>query len=362
MNDAIGSPVPAEELPVYPTVSLEEIADALPSLGKTLILTHVNPDGDCIGSAFALRDLIRASGGDARVVCPPPLPKRLRFLAGCEEEADRTVLGEGEADGYATILSVDVASPVQLGDLAPLIPRVRFMIDHHGLGTPFAAHFVDPTASAAGEIVCRLYTLLRMRGIIAPLPDAARRLYAAIVSDTGSFKFSNTTEETHRIAGALLSEINEDAAASGRPDTAEVCRSLFGQRTLREMTAQMHAIEGLRFFEDGHLAAVLFTQQMLADWGLTEEDIGNAVETPRAVEGVLVGLSLRQQHDNPREYKVSSRANADVDCAAVCANFGGGGHVRAAGCTIEADTPEEALSVAAEAFGEAVRRYLADHT
>ena len=351
-----------QEVPVTPAVTLEEIADALPSFGKTLILTHVNPDGDCIGSAFALGDLIRASGGEARVVCPTPLPKRLRFLAGNDEEADRTVLGEGEADGYAAILSVDVASPVQLGDFAPLIPRVRFMIDHHGLGTPFAPHLIDPKAAAAGEIVSRLYALLRARGAVPALPDAARRLYAAVASDTGSFRFANTTEETHRIAGALLAEINADAADTGRPDTAEICRSLFGRHTLRELRAEMHAIEGLRFFEDGRLAAVLFTQQMLADWGLTEEDISNAVETPRAVEGVLVGLSLRQQSDDPRAYKVSSRANADVDCAAVCAKFGGGGHVRAAGCTIAADTPEEALSVAAAAFGEAIRARTADNT
>jgi phosphoesterase RecJ-like protein len=348
-------------IPAHPAVTLEEIADALPSFGKTLILTHVNPDGDCVGSAFALGDLIEAAGGKARVVTPTPLPKRLFFLAGNDETAEKTVLGEGEADGYDTILAVDVASPVQLGDFAPLIPRVRFMIDHHGLGTPFAPHCIDPKASAAGEIVSRLYALLRSRGTVPALPDAARRLYASIAADTGSFQFSNTAEETMRIAGALLSEINADAADTGRPDTAEICRALFGRHTIRELRAQMHAVEGLRFYEEGRLAAVLFTQQMLADWGLSEEDIANAVDTPRSIEGVLVGLSLRQQSGDPRAYKVSSRANADVDCAAVCAQFGGGGHVRAAGCTIAADTPEEALSIAAAAFGQAVRRWAEKH-
>ena len=350
------------DAPAYPPVSLGEIADALPSFGKTLILTHVNPDGDCIGSAFALGGLIAAAGGGARVVCPTPLPKRLRFLAGEDEEAGCTVLGEGEADGYDTVLAVDVASPVQLGCLQPLIPRVRFMIDHHGLGTPFAPHFIDPKAAAAGEIVGRLYGLLRARGTVPVLPDAARRIYAAIAADTGSFAFSNTTEETHRIAGALLAETNADAAETGRPDTAELCRLLFGQRTVSELNAERHTVEGLRFYEGGRLAAVLFTQRDLADWGLSEEDIGNAVETPRSVEGVLVALSLRQQKADPREYKVSSRANADVDCASVCRSFGGGGHLRAAGCTITADTPEEALAAAAAAFGEAVRTWAAAHT
>jgi len=95
---------------------------------------------------------------------------------------------------------------------------------------------------------------------------------------------------------------------------------------------------------------VLFTQQMLADAGLTEEEIGNVVDTPRGVEGVLVGLSLRQLASDPMQYKVSARANGNIDVSAVCAGFGGGGHVRAAGCTVTAESPEEALETVVEAF------------
>ncbi|MBE6542022.1 MAG: hypothetical protein E7672_06200, partial [Ruminococcaceae bacterium] len=101
----------------------------------------------------------------------------------------------------------------------------------------------------------------------------------------------------------------------------------------------------------------IFTQDMLAEAGLTEEEIGNVVDTPRGVEGVLVGISLRQLSSDRTQYKVSSRANADIDCAAVCAEFGGGGHTRAAGCTIAANSPEEALSMMADAFGKAVQNY-----
>ncbi len=351
----------AVETPVYDTVSLAEIADTVSSAKNALILTHVNPDGDCIGAAFALRKLILACGGNARVICPNDLPKRLRFLASdslymTEDEEPYNTRFDIETEdisSYDLILSVDVASPMQLGDLAALIPHIRYMIDHHGMGEPFAVNYIDPTASAAGEIIYRLYTELKQRGTVGTVPEAARRMYAAIVSDTGSFKFSNTTPETHRIAAELVGEINH--ADDGGMDTADVCRSLFGQRTLRELTAQMLAIQNLRFYENGRLGAVLFTQQMLADAGLTEEDIGNVVDTPRGVEGVLIGISLRQLAVDPTQYKVSSRANAEIDCAAVCANFGGGGHVRAAGCTITADDPEEALARMAEAFGSAIR-------
>ena len=349
------------ETPVYDTVTLEDIADTVASAKNALILTHVNPDGDCIGAAFALRRLILSCGGQARVICPNDLPKRLRFLASdslymTEDEEPYNTRFDPETEDisvYDCILSVDVASPMQLGDLAVLIPHIRYMIDHHGMGEPFAPNYIDPTASAAGEIIFRLYTGLKQRGTVGIVPEAARRMYAAIVSDTGSFKFSNTTSGTHHIAAELVDEINN--ADDGGMDTADVCRSLFGQRTLKELTAQMLAIQNLRFYENGRLGAVLFTQQMLADAGLTEEEIGNVVDTPRGVEGVLIGISLRQLAADPTQYKVSSRANADIDCAAVCANFGGGGHTRAAGCTITADDPEEALARMAEAFGSAIR-------
>ncbi len=338
----------------YPTLTLADIAEDLPKIKKALILCHVNPDGDTVGSACALRELILALGGEADVRCPMEIPKRLKFLLGdrAENTADNSV---PELSEYDRVIAVDVASPAQLGTFADFSEKIDYMIDHHGTGEPFAPYYVDPMAAAAGEIIFGLARELRKNGKIGDVPSAARAMYAAIVSDTGSFKFSNTTPETHRVAAELVAEIGR--ADDGGADTADICRSLFGQRTLGELTAQMVSIQNLRFFEDGKLGVVLFTQQMLRDVGLSEEEIGNVVETPRCVEGVLVGISLRQSSADPTVYKVSSRANGDIDVAAVCAAFGGGGHTRAAGCTIVADTPEAALAMAAEAFGAAIRDY-----
>jgi len=337
----------------FPAISLEEICDIIEDTPRMLILTHVNPDGDCIGSAFALKLLVEAAGGSARCVCPSDLPRRLRFLMSGQDDM---LFGEDEpTDEYDVICAVDVASPMQLGDLARIMDQVDFMIDHHGVGTRFAPWFVDETASAAGEILYDIYATLAARGVYDTCPDAARRIYAAMVSDTGSFKFSNTTPKTHLIAADLVNIIN--TAEDGGMDTSDVCRSLFGQRTLKELTAQMLAIQNLHFYEDGALGVVVFTQQMLADAGLTEEEIGNVVDTPRGVEGVLVGLSIRQTAADPRQYKVSSRANVECDVSAVCASFGGGGHVRAAGCTVEADSVEEAEEMVIGSFAAAVRAY-----
>jgi len=339
-------------LPVWPTLTLEQIAEGLGKAENVLILTHVNPDGDCIGSAFGLKELLLAMGKQAKVVNPGDIPKRLLFLCG---EQPSFAVEEGELDEYDLVLSIDVASPMQLGAHGRLIPRIDWMIDHHGTGETYAQNYVDPMASAAGEIVYEIYEELKKMGLVSSCPSAARKIYAAIVSDTGSFKFSNTTPKTHRIAAKLVEEIN--GAQDGGMDTTEVCRSLFGQRTLKELTAQMIAIQNLRFYEDGSLGTVLFTQQMLREAGLADEDIGNVVETPRGVEGVLVGISVKQSSEDPNQYRVSSRANGPIDCAAVCASFGGGGHIRAAGCTITASSPEAALEIAADAFSRAVAQY-----
>lgn len=344
-----------EQTPVYPEISLNYIADRLCEAKSALIICHVNPDGDTIGSAFALSLILKSMGKKTRVACDAELPKRLRFLADTEIEAEPVITSvdvETVRESYDLIFSVDVSAPIQLGGMAALIPQIDFMIDHHGTGEPYAPNYVDPRSSAAGEIVYRIYAILKTRGI-PELPEAARRIYAAIVSDTGSFKFSNTTPATHMIAAELVREIN--GADDGGMDTADVCRSLFGQRTLKELTAQMLAIQNLRFYDDGRLGAVLFTQDMLMSAGLTEEEIGNVVDTPRGVEGVLIGISLRQLSADHTQYKVSSRANAEIDCAAVCAAFGGGGHTRAAGCTVTADSPEEALKMVTDAFRAAIR-------
>ena len=255
----------------FPTITLEEIAKLLPKLGKTLILTHINPDGDCLGTAFGLAGILKVLGCPARVACPSPMPNRLHFLAGGD---GCLTPGEGAADGYDSIVAVDVASPNQLGDLGVLIPRVRLLIDHHGTGTPFAPYCTDPTAAAAGEIVFRLWGLLKNAGTFpagcGEDADIARCLYSAVVSDTGGFQFSNTTPDTHRAAADLCGIINAGAAGSGKPDTAALCRMLLATRTRGELTAQMLAVKSMRFYEDGALAAVIFTRQTLEENGISE--------------------------------------------------------------------------------------------
>lgn len=330
-------------------LTVYEISNLIPSDGRTLIIGHVNPDGDCLGSACALRGIIEALGGSADVACDGDVPERLRFICGDVLTFDGVDIG-----GYDHLISVDVASPGQLGRFAEYIPKIEFMIDHHGMGEPYADNLVVPDAAAAGEIVYDIYFEFLLRGKIHRSPRTMRFIYTAIVADTGSFKFSNTTPHTLAVASELCAGIN--TADDGGLDTSDLCRLLFGRFTEREMRAKMLAIQSMRLYEDGRLGVVTFPKSVLEENSLEEGDIGNAVDTPRCIDGVLVALSVKESAE--RTYRVSSRANVDVDCAAVCAMFGGGGHTRAAGCTIEADSIDEAVRIAVDAFGAAVREFV----
>lgn len=330
-------------------LTLSAVSDILCRAQRVLICIHHNPDGDCAGSAFALAQMLRAMGKCARVICADPVPKRLRFTL---REQEDWLYTEGMEAEYDLLCAVDTASVGQLGGLCHLADKIGVSIDHHGTGEIFCPAFVDPAASAAGEILFDLYRMWQETGRIQANADIARLLYTAIVSDTGSFKYSNTTKKTMLAAAELMGEIQ--SATDGGDDIPMLCHRLFECRTLTELRAQRAGIDALRLEHEGELGIVLFTQAMLHDNGLTMEDIANVIGLPRTVDGVKIALAIKQSPDDPTTWRISSRANVDVDVSAVCAAFGGGGHKRAAGCSIVAPDAEAAAAIAIEAFGEAL--------
>ena len=327
-------------------LTLAEISDALCRAERVLIVTHRSPDGDALGSSFALAQMLRWMGKAARVVCEDAVSKRLRFTLREQEDCFYT---EGMETEYDLLCAVDTASVGQLGTLGHLAEKISVSIDHHGTGEVFCPAFVDPVASAAGEILFDLYRLWQEEGKLTADADIARLLYTAIVSDTGSFKYSNTTKKTMLAAAELMGEIQ--SATDGGDDVPMLCHRLFECRTLTELRAQRAGIDSLRLECDGQLGIVLFTQDMLQDNGLTMEDIANAIGLPRTVDGVKVALAIKQSPDDPTQWRISSRSNCDLDVSAVCATFGGGGHKRAAGCSISAPDAEGAMTAAIAAFG-----------
>ena len=333
----------------FAALTLADAAGILEATESALIFIHRSPDPDALGSGFALAQMLRLMGKTARVVCADPVPHRLQFLLREQEDCAYT---EGMEADYALLCAVDTASPGQLGALEPMAEKITLSIDHHGANDPYCANCTIPTAAAAGEILFSLYRMWTESGRIAPSADVCRLLYAALVADTGSFKFSNSTKDTLLCAAELMGEIA--SADDGGDDTAMICHRIFECRTLAELHAQRAGIDALRITHNGELGIVLFTLDMIREAGITQEDIGNIVGLPRTVEGVKVALSVKQSEDEPTQWRISARASCDIDVSAVCASFGGGGHKRAAGCAITAPDADTAYAIVTEAFGRAL--------
>ena len=317
-------------------LSLDAVCDRILAAERPLILSHTRPDGDTVGSAAALSHLFAALGKRAAWDCADPCPRRLAFLFdGCP-------LASREENAGGTVIAVDVASPTQLGGLAERYAAcVAFSIDHHGTGTPFAPTYLSATAAAAGELLYEIGARLVARGAIPALPVAfASAVYAAISSDTGCFRYANVTPHTHEVAAALL--------AAGA-DADRINHLLFECRTESELRAGAIAAENLSLHAGGRIGVVSLS--LRAREGLSDEDFETAVDTARSVAGVEIAVAIREMKGGV--CRVSLRSTG-ADVASVAASFGGGGHLRAAGCTI-AGNPGEALKSLLPRLSDALR-------
>lgn len=337
--------------------NISEVCNLLQSFAKTdkklLLLCHVNPDGDTIGSAFALKKIYALLGGVAYCACTSDSPEYLRFLLDGQDSIEYT---ENIENNYDIIWAVDVASPTQLGRLSFLADQVSLSIDHHENCTLFSSYCLKPEASATGELIFAIYKELIERGCIEKNAAVCRALYAAISSDTGSFQYSNTTPETFRIGGELVETIR-DAGDKGE-ETASIAHRLHGCRSIQELQAQKLVIERLQLAYRGTLAYVCIPASLPEKNGLSDFDFGGMVDIPRSVTGALVGLSLKESKTEPGTYKISARSNCDIDVAAVLSQFGGGGHKRAAGAAVSAATCKEAADKVVAAFADPIKIYL----
>ena len=166
-------------------------------------------------------------------------------------------------------------------------------------------------------------------------------VYAGISGDTGGFKYSNTTERTMLYGAEIISH---------GIDFAEINRLIFDNKTIGEIKGQELAYKHVKILCDGKLAVVLFTKKMREDNSITDEDIGDIVNCIRSIEGVKVAVTVKQTNNDETKYSISSRSNCDIDVSSACAKIGGGGHTRAAGATLYANTPEEAETTIIKLF------------
>ena len=316
------------------SLTMEEVCELLATPANTLILFHRNPDADAVGSAFALKKILSDLGSRAWCVCGNEVPERLAFLADDEQES---VLPASIPQDLTVerIISVDTASPAQLGELQPLYgDRVDLMIDHHETGEAYANHYIQENAAATGEIMFDLVKRFATEGRVTITDRLCMRLYAAISADTGGFRFSNVTSQTHKRAAELV--------ASGI-DCAAINHRLFDCNSMERLRATAAGISNLHRFGDGKVAVITFPYALKVALGLTDTDLEGLVEIARSLMGVCVAIAIRQPGAEG-VFRVSIRSSCTYDVAALCARFDGGGHKKAAGCTLHAADMEEAMN------------------
>lgn len=319
----------------FKRLDMNELCEALCKNCNTLIIYHVRSDADAVGSAFALRELLWRMGIPTICACADEIPERLRFIS--EAVQGSVVIEDDMAIDFDRVISVDSASSSQLGSLFQRIRKdVDIMIDHHKMGTVYADYYIDAEASATGEIIYEIAKKLVADGKLSEIPNRVIQcVYAAISSDTGCFRFANVTPKTHRIAAELL-----EAGA----DAVDINHKLYSSKTPKQMRAEGEASRRLKVWNDGRIASVTFPYELKKALELADEHLETIIDIPRSVAGVEVAFSVRQPEDN-RGFRVSMRSATDFDVSAVCALFGGGGHVRAAGCSVEASSVDEAEAI-----------------
>lgn len=323
----------------------KELADVFRPGQRVCLITHVNPDGDGLGSEVGLLHLLRARGIEAVVTNPTPTPPRLRFIFDGLPGIDKTADAVKEIRRADAIVVLDISDIGRLGALGQEVQKRGVpvaCIDHHVSegSLPDGPRYVDPTAAATGELVFEIAVAC---GWNVSLP-IAQALYVAIMTDTGGFRFSNTHPRTLRIGADLLErglhpdQIYSQVYASvpeGRP-------RLVGE-----------ALQTLVVEHDVGLAWITIPPGAIERHGLTADDLDGVVEFPRSIQGVNMALMFREISRG--RVKVSLRSVGDVNVAEFARSFGGGGHTKAAGLSVEGSLAEVQTQVL-----EAARVYLAD--
>ncbi len=294
-------------------IDLRKTAKMLQSYDKILLLCHSHPDGDTLGSATALAHALSAKGKKIRVECSDPIPKDFGFmfegLANDEFEPE-------------LIAAIDVADIKLLGrdSEGKYQGKIGLCIDHHGSNMMYADKIcLEPDSASTAEMM-----FLLLKELDAEItPQIASCLFTGVTTDTGCMRFSNTTPRTFEIAAEL---------AKLGADTYNIIQVFFETKTRTYAALERLALEGMRFYFSDRCAVICVTQDMYKRSGSDESETDRLANLPRQIEGVLVGVSMRELKDG--SFKASVRTHGDIDASAICKRLGGGGHMGAAGCTL----------------------------
>ena len=302
--------------------TLAQIADALRSHQRFVVMSHLRPDGDAIGCEVALALCLKEMGKEVAVWNHDGALEKLRFLPGSELIAKPPA----EPLDFDVALALDTSTQQRLGDCPAAVrsAKVWINIDHHISNTGYGdLVYIDPLAPAAGQIV---FELIRAAGL--PLTAAiADNLWAAIATDTGSFQYSNTTARTFEICAQLI--------AAG-VNVGKISEHLFQTHPRRRLELLRALLNTMQFTCDGRAASFALTRATVAEVGAGPEDTEGLIDTLRGTEGVMVAAFFEELEGD--RVRVSMRSkDPRYDVCKICAQFGGGGHTLAAGARIAGD-------------------------
>jgi len=330
--------------------ALERIVDRLRHAKRVVLTTHVNADGDGTGSEVATACWLAAIGAEPTIVNPTPFPAPFSFLLEAKGAEAVRVADVGTPDAEAAlsaadvVLVLDTGEPARIGKVARALSSADVLVlDHHPPGPEpirAIADVRDTTACATGELI---YDLLALDRSYRSWPAAVTQaLYTAIATDTGSFRFSNTTPRTHEIVGDLIRRGVDPEVMYGRLYAVPLRRALL----LRE------SLETLDYDAESRIAWITIPEGAMERLGVGPEDLDGIIEHARSIEGTEVALLFRQTGGST---KISFRSNGATDVNAIARTFGGGGHVKAAGALVGGPM-EKNRSRVLEAVKAAVRR------
>lgn len=321
-------------------LTLADLCAFLKTHDNYVVLTHVNPDGDTLGSAYGLKFGLKKLGKRAQVVCCDEIPHKYDYFI---DDSDCDFIPE-------TVVAVDVADIKLLGDLYRRFEgRIDLNIDHHVSNTRYAKRlYLDADAAAAAQCI---YEVLDELGVEFDR-QIANALYTGISTDTGCFKYQNVTAHTHEIAAKLYG-IGVDAA--------EINRIMFDTKSKSRVEMEKRVLDGAEFHFDDRCMLMSITLDIQRETGCSRADMEGVPPMSRSVEGVLCGITLKENREN--EFKISLRTYEPLDASAICGTLGGGGHKAAAGCAVIGsleEAKEKILSAVKEALEEADARIHSD--
>lgn len=297
-------------------MTLDNILEEIKNADKIAILTHENPDGDAIGSSLALKLALKQLGKEADLIVPE-FPKSFEFLPGADE-----IIKESNVEQYDVTFALDCASIKLLNGFVKYFDnaKTKIIIDHHSSNTMYGdLNYVDQDAPACAQLLLVVFNYFN----INVTHEIGTCILTGIITDTGGLRYEGVTAETFR----FVAELCEKGVK-----VSKVYEQVFASKSRAKFELHRIALNRLEFLENGRIAFTYITKKDEEDVGASNGDYDGIVENGRDVEGVEVSVFLRETSNG---IKISLRSKDQVNVSQVAMIFGGGGHVRAAGCKIQ---------------------------